>query len=776
MPTLKEQKPIYFNPNRKVTVDNESDYLGTISEGFGIDLKRSNDVDCEVGDIAVGQKLYPQTDDTDVASLGLVKQAVISDCDSIGTIGNPTLIRTFAVGDVLVKSAEPDTTKFTKDTTTDYPTAPTGEMAVLGKMPAYENAISGSGTLTTSGLSQFISSTDTMVAVKFGSKINITASVDVAGGGSLYTKKNGGDVWLFNENFDLRVLKTGTVIKGNNPANPSNPINVTVVAVWDWRTIKVSASVDIPYGISNWTYNNGVLATTTLTAAGDGNATGIQVNESIDLTAGVSSWTYQLQGALVDNLLVATATDIWMKTQGAWTKNYWTSYLSQRPFRAAPLFCPMESLGRLYIIDKNYVSYLDRRFNYAVPHQDVNLFLDGYIADWVVGDDYNLYIGTHNPSTGSAGVWVYQPLAALPVTGISTQYEGDMRFYDMNAPYGGSGVGWLWKNVLYVLHPDGTIKGFNGSGFDTVARTPAHKKNVPFNVARHGVVADGDTFWFLTAGKQNAYAAGVWRCDTDTWNFYHWASCVTRKHVAGETGQLGESYLSAASLLYWDGTDWLAGVTAKDGYGGSTEMSEILCSINTQSVPKTLGAWFATARVVFGETQASLFRLWTKYATYGTDKIRMKFRSRSYAKGTPSGRDEDSVTWTTYVPPSGPPVYGIEFTTTADISEVKVGDEVTITRGANAGLNAHVAAISLGGGTYTVLLDEAIGLSTSATSYVTFRTWQKMSDFTNVQAQSQDTTIPYGNNPCEWVQFKAEIHGEDSLIKELRLEKQLNEK
>lgn len=67
----------------------------------------------------------------------------------------------------------------------------------------------------------------------------------------------------------------------------------------------------------------------------------------------------------------------------------------------------------------------------------------------------------------------------------------------------------------------------------------------------------------------------------------------------------------------------------------------------------------------------------------------------------------------------------ITFTSVSDLSNVSVGDEIEIMAGYNAGRLAHITAISENTGTYTVTVDEQIGLN-GQTSYIRFDNWRKV--------------------------------------------------
>lgn len=773
------QAPFQFNAKRKIAVDNASDYGGNLVESSGIDLRKSNDVDAFEGDYATGSKLFPHTTPANDSLLEMATAFAYSNCNWTGLSPTPETFSWFVACLTHVFSTTSLNSHFAHDTATGAPTvAQSGDMVVFGNSWPHYAPVNGTGTLSTVGTSnQIVVTAGSMVGALRDAIITVSPAPSIVGIGRLYTGSlsSGPTNIVQIAGGTTSQLAVGAVINGSNVANPTNPINITVSKIIDANTFEISGpAIDIVYGVAQWTYH---YSGATFNLSSDGTATGATSYAQLDLSAGGFTWTYQNPGSLVDRLLVGTADDIWMKTAGGWTPNWWTANagsggLSQQKFHAPPKFVPMPSLARLYIIDANYIHYLQQDYGFVVPFTYVNSFTASMVCDWCVNDDTNIYIGVHDTHTGVAGVWVYQNLGILSPT---NQFNGDLRFFNMTADGRGSGTGFVWKNVLYIVHPDGSLKAFNGSGFDTVAHTPGYKKNVPFDVYRHGVSVDGKTFWFLTKGRLNAYGAGLWKCDTDTWNFYLQSQPITRSGISGELPQFGEQVLSDAGALYFDGTDFLAGIVAKDGPSyGTTDYPEISCSTNRFSALYKAGGWFATSKLVFGTIKEASAKLWTKYLAFSGEAIKLRFRSKVYAQGTPGGRTEDLVTWQTYVPPVGPAVSGIKFTTTANISEVEVGDEVTLTHGTNAGLTSFVASLALASGTYTVILEDAIGLQPAKQSYVTWRKWKKIKTLNKTGLQSDDTTVPFGSNPSEWLQVKALMEGDTVSVKDIRLNVQPN--
>jgi hypothetical protein len=114
-------------------------------------------------------------------------------------------------------------------------------------------------------------------------------------------------------------------------------------------------------------------------------------------------------------------------------------------------------------------------------------------------------------------------------------------------------------------------------------------------------------------------------------------------------------------------------------------------------------------------------------------------------------------------------VNGNSYTTTADLSQVAIGDEVTFTRGKGAGFTAHITNLSLDTGTWTVTLDETIPNMTAGNiSYPFYSQWKKIATFTSEsENNSKGYSIAKVDETSTWHQFKIELRGYDIEIQSI---------
>ena len=114
------------------------------------------------------------------------------------------------------------------------------------------------------------------------------------------------------------------------------------------------------------------------------------------------------------------------------------------------------------------------------------------------------------------------------------------------------------------------------------------------------------------------------------------------------------------------------------------------------------------------------------------------------------------------------------FTTTADFSDVIVGDEIEIRSGVGAGHIAHVASISVNTGTYTVNLDEAFPFAV-ASDVMTFQV-DNFTKLETITSSSKDAGRNFAEisvngiaNTSQYIMVKVELRGIGTTIAEMQV-------
>lgn len=144
-----------------------------------------------------------------------------------------------------------------------------------------------------------------------------------------------------------------------------------------------------------------------------------------------------------------------------------------------------------------------------------------------------------------------------------------------------------------------------------------------------------------------------------------------------------------------------------------------------------------------------------------SDKILIKYRikDKAYYPIMATIGGTDLGTFTT----------GTTFTTTTDLTGVSVGEEVEFIAGRGAGLDAHITALSLNTGTWTVTIDETIpGVSNNDRCGFAIQNWKKagMADINTANSVFDNTVL----DASRWIQIKIEFRGHsEPLAEELRI-------
>lgn len=106
-------------------------------------------------------------------------------------------------------------------------------------------------------------------------------------------------------------------------------------------------------------------------------------------------------------------------------------------------------------------------------------------------------------------------------------------------------------------------------------------------------------------------------------------------------------------------------------------------------------------------------------------------------------------------------VDGNTYTTTENISNVKVGDEIEVIGGNGSGYTAHITSLSENAGTYTVNIDETIpSITAGDVLKVVYSNWKKISTITKNDPDNQEGYKEIKLDfKSKFIQFKIELRG-----------------
>lgn len=153
---------------------------------------------------------------------------------------------------------------------------------------------------------------------------------------------------------------------------------------------------------------------------------------------------------------------------------------------------------------------------------------------------------------------------------------------------------------------------------------------------------------------------------------------------------------------------------------------------------------------------------WSPF-TSELDKIIIKYRTVDDMRDIIDRNSNNwEITWTSTT----------TFTTTAPASQwaqAEVGDEIEVLTGAAGGLLAHITAISVNAGTYTITIDETYADYTSGDmGDAVFRNWKKWKTISSTSSEAEVNYISeHIGQEGQFLQLKVELRGIQTQIVEL---------
>ena len=194
-----------------------------------------------------------------------------------------------------------------------------------------------------------------------------------------------------------------------------------------------------------------------------------------------------------------------------------------------------------------------------------------------------------------------------------------------------------------------------------------------------------------------------------------------------------------------------------------TTPKTVLCGISPH-LPNR--GYFITPKLESPQIEDTFQKLYIKHRPLkDEDKIIVKYKSKEVTNFPFSSvQGGNTFKWTATWTDTD------TFTTTVDMSEVEVGDEIEIIAGVGSGHIAHVSSISLSTGTYTVNLDEAFPFAVASdVCYFMVDKWIVLGTIEpdEVNAGRKEFAL---NIPSEFIQFKIEMRGVGVTINQLLIE------
>lgn len=447
------------------------------------------------------------------------------------------------------------------------------------------------------------------------------------------------------------------------------------------------------------------------------------------------------------DLIVSNTDDLHRLSAGTWQNSWWKTTLSKMMTYSAIAHPLGKSFSNLLLIgDGNLIHAIDTSLNITMSRLT---FPVEYQVVWIRSSETTVYFGCRNKYGGRAKVFAWY--------GSSVGYDNA---YKINGQECYAGV--LKDEVPYTINERGELLALTGAGFTQIANLPVFNTNYNLssnwtqtvNVMRNGMVVQDNRIHILLQASVNAsdyshlenQLSGIWVYDPEI-GLHHRYS-VTKDTGANITDYGSPEIKKPGCLLAIEKIygGLLIGCSLFVADGATT--TTIRHTIQVVNVSDT-----STVRIGYGilpkiktpeieEVWQKIYLLFRKFLN-ATDKIVMKYRTDEKDFGT---FEFGSVaTW----------VSSTSFITTQDFSLVSVGDEIEIISGEGSGLSAHITAISLDAGTYTVTIDETVA-GASGTMMVRVSNWTKIDSISNQVERFKDFTIDQNSN---WVQFKIVLFG-----------------
>lgn len=471
------------------------------------------------------------------------------------------------------------------------------------------------------------------------------------------------------------------------------------------------------------------------------------------------------QGQLIMNS--ATDLDAYNPSgTGTWTASWWTArgnpaLTTNNPNSTVPRVLEVIRLGteELVVLDgSNIYGYIGGITSGAVT--SVTLDIDPTMrATCVKGGIRSAWIGTY--ATGDSDAHVFQ-------------WDGASTNYSQSYPTGAKAVLAMEMDddVPVIITERGEIKKFNNVGFTTIARFPfADKVEFPIQsfqpanrvrpIQPKGVKRIGrNLFINVRWGNQSVpiderTPDGTWVCNLDTGSLTHLSS--TDNYNIFE---------NSSPILYLD-SDAGRILTGFQEASGTNQYSIAIEDLGTT----TNYGYLVTSELETDDAKDAWESLLTKALLETDNEIEVKYRG---------SRVEDypitiqGVEWDT-------PQDNVFFTSNSQMATVKArfdagySDEIEVLYGQSAGRLAHITNISLNAGTYTVTIDETIGID-GQTSTIRIDNWQKVpKTMTTDSGQVEKFGI---DKTSDWTQYKIYFKGSSGMpeIRELSIKSNPKEK
>lgn len=460
-----------------------------------------------------------------------------------------------------------------------------------------------------------------------------------------------------------------------------------------------------------------------------------------------------------NNSLIASFSDDLAKlTSGVWTASWWKnsgqlnqSALGQNPH---PVHVAFNNL--LLIGDGNKLHTVDINNNVdtgGASGARITLKPELQII-WIRSSRSKIFIGCRNIAGRSAEI--------IEWDGQSVNFNEN---YKINSSECYSGI--IKDDICYAINGWGELLEYNGGGFQPIDNLPilynklhrwADSFTIPNLVHRNGMAIINGNINILVNSAINIspynnienMRGGIWEYTKETGLYHRYsiskpASSKTEfgTSVMVKSGALVSLYPTIGSSF----GQFLAGANlyTEDGGDVSTTIGVIVNLDSGDTVLKS--GYLTTPWIPAQEVEEAWDKLWLLYTKFLSSSAKVNFKFRISKKTfNVFDRGVTGCIWTSTT----------SFTTTSsDGSLLLVGDEIEVISGVGAGLVAHIIAISLSSGIYTITIDETCTGATGKLTVMAFN-FTKLDSIQDIVSSFKRVSI---SQTSPLIQFKIVMFG-----------------
>ena len=393
--------------------------------------------------------------------------------------------------------------------------------------------------------------------------------------------------------------------------------------------------------------------------------------------------------------------------------------------------------------------------------------LPGYSITFMKSDGNRLWIGYANTSGGANETTIIATWDGSTENTASAIYKIDSR-----AVYAGTIV----NGVPYVMDMNGRLLAFNGSFFQKVATLPLKSSEYLYGLGikfnQRGIHPNGMTYDPITeevlinisnVKTYNGYVptfhdfpGGVWSYKKETGLIHKYSPSYQPIADSGTTnlaeyGQYNTALSGAIACIGFNRTTGEKGrvvfgatISSTDTFDVST--TDCFVGLFTDDTENTAQnyAYLYTPEIHTGtitETWNDIACMYKKL-TSANDKIIVKYRTE---KDSPTSA---TCTWADID----------RITTTDDVSDYEIGDDVEFIQGAGSGRFFTITAISESGGTYTVVFGDSMPSTVIGIGAIAqFTKWKLLGEVSYTDNGQYKQFSPHLKNISPMIQIRVGI-------------------